>query len=410
MAPASSILGAALVGLLVSPPGARVDRPIERRAPHTIDSVNRVIGDASFVAMFGRAPGPDDPVLLRVAAHLAFAEALLRAADVSHLPAPLRARRAESLDRLRAYRMAGQFPDAEQDTDGWWPTFVDDIGRRCAVAALVEQSAGTAAAFAIDRVFHHAFVADIADPAFDAWVAASGFSREELAILQPTYHHHYREPVWDSSVALESQTGFNLLLPVAGAGSGGDSLGGLATTLRFTNADPWFLPWILAFDGQVGRFPGDHVYYDAHARGGISVSLEPNLKLHWQELGATVGAGVSGISGVDAAALALPADLFWRINFAIRRWPHDPPMHGVSLQLRGRGEPVVLGRARELLWSAAADFMWYWNSEDTRYDVRLSAVGRRLADTTYAGGEIGFGFGTPIRILDRDPNERDWGR
>jgi hypothetical protein len=403
----SPVLGAALVALLGAPPVPSPDRtsPIDASVAATaaLGTVNAVIGDASFVALFERAPGPGDSSLLRIAAHLAYAEALLRAADITHLPAPLRVRRAASLDRLTAYRRAGQFPDGERGSGGWRPTFVDDRGRRCAVAYLVEQSAGTAAAFAIDGAFHHAYVGDIDDPAFEAWVAGSGFTREELAILQPRYSQ--RPVPWTSSVELESQTGFNVMQPVAGATpTGRDPIGGLAALLRFTNADPRFPRWIVAFDGQIGRFSGESAYYDAHARGGRSITWEPYPKLRWQELGATVGAGVNGISGVAPAALALPADLFWRLNLVVRRWPHDPPTQGLSLQLRGRGEAVVLGRAPELLWSAAADYMWYWSADGRRYDVRLSAVARRLAGVTFAGGEIGFDFGTPVRLLNREPS------
>ena len=51
-----------------------------RSAP--IDSVNAVLGDASFVAAFGRPPGPGDSDEVRIRTHLAYVERRLRAVDV----------------------------------------------------------------------------------------------------------------------------------------------------------------------------------------------------------------------------------------------------------------------------------------------------------------------------------------
>src|SRR6185312_2522428 len=96
-------------------------------------------------------------------------------------------RRAALLDALDAYVAAGEFPASETD-HGLLPTFLDSNGVRCAVAHLVETSAGTAAMTALDRDHHNDYIAGLtSDSRFVAWADDSGFTLEELAWIQPSY-------------------------------------------------------------------------------------------------------------------------------------------------------------------------------------------------------------------------------
>src|SRR5512146_2609632 len=110
------------------------------RSPEPIATINPVLGDTSFIRAFGRLPTPADDPTLRVATHLGYVASLLRDRDA---PAPeLRARRARLLDELDRYIAARRFPGNETDR-GLLPSFVDPrTGARCAVAALVEATAG----------------------------------------------------------------------------------------------------------------------------------------------------------------------------------------------------------------------------------------------------------------------------
>ena len=146
-----------------------------------ITTINPELGDESFVATFGRVPTEHDDIALRVATHVGYVARQLRDRDVSH------PRRSALLDALDAYVAAGNFPASETD-HGLLPTFVDPSGVRCAVAHLVETTAGTAAMTALDRDHHNDYIADLAgDPRFVAWAADSGFTLEELAWIQPSY-------------------------------------------------------------------------------------------------------------------------------------------------------------------------------------------------------------------------------
>lgn len=68
------------------------------------------------------------------------AEASLRARDVSHLPPKLQRARRANLGRLRAYRLAGEFPRNTVAPGRRIPIFIDEEGRLCAMAHLVMTS------------------------------------------------------------------------------------------------------------------------------------------------------------------------------------------------------------------------------------------------------------------------------
>jgi hypothetical protein len=146
--------------------------------------VNAVIGDESYVARFGTAPDASVDEDVRIRVHLEHVEALLRAADTGHLTGAQRAERARHLDRLHAYHRAGVFP-RNHSVPGRRPHFIDEDGRPCAVGYLIEQSAGRAAAEAINARHEWSYLPDI--DGIDAWVAASGLSVRELAMIQPGY-------------------------------------------------------------------------------------------------------------------------------------------------------------------------------------------------------------------------------
>jgi len=125
---------------------------------------------------------------IRIRAHLAEVEAELRAADTSHLDPAQRAARAEQIERLRAYRLRGDFPHGSAAQPGpRVPTFIDADGRACAMGALVIESGHREVAEAIARAQNHARVPEIAHPALGPWLEAHGMTLAEATRVQPTY-------------------------------------------------------------------------------------------------------------------------------------------------------------------------------------------------------------------------------
>lgn len=153
---------------------------------HALAGVNAIIGDDSYIARFGTRPGAGVDEDLRLRVHLEYVEKLLRAADTSALSGEQRASRARMLDLLHAYHVRGVFPRNESFSERR-PHFIDANGRICAVGYLIEQTAGRAAAEAINAKFEWAYLLDMDDPALAEWARASGLSAIELAMIQPSY-------------------------------------------------------------------------------------------------------------------------------------------------------------------------------------------------------------------------------
>ncbi|TDN38994.1 hypothetical protein E4631_12535 [Hymenobacter sp. UV11] len=155
--------------------------------------VNAVVGDASYLAFFGEAPTAATPDFLRIQTHLAYAEQLLRQRTPAGLPAAQRQRRAQLLDLLHSYWQAGVFPHNEAPDGQRHPCFIDGTGRICAVGYLVEQTASRAAAERINRRFQYQDITQMRDVALSRWVAGSGLSVADCALIQPTYNFQQPE-------------------------------------------------------------------------------------------------------------------------------------------------------------------------------------------------------------------------
>jgi hypothetical protein len=152
-----------------------------------VAEINAVVGDRSFRETYpaGSPAGASEDV--RIATHLAWALARLRSADTRALPAPARAERARLLDALAGYRLAGRFPRRDDGVRGRRPRFVDGAGTRCAVAHLLDVSAGPDAVARVNAAHEHDYVLDMRSPELSAWAARSGLTLVELAMIQPTY-------------------------------------------------------------------------------------------------------------------------------------------------------------------------------------------------------------------------------
>lgn len=144
------------------------------------DAINVVLGDASWIARHGEPPSASASQTERIQTHLAFVEGRLRSANDPAWSA--------SLHTLAAYRRAGVFPRRTDDSyAGRRPRFIDDRGVHCAVGHLIAASGAPALAVAIDAAHEYAYIDEIPSPALDAWARKHGFTRSELAMIQPGY-------------------------------------------------------------------------------------------------------------------------------------------------------------------------------------------------------------------------------
>ncbi|SFP81970.1 hypothetical protein [Hymenobacter arizonensis] len=155
--------------------------------PLATDQVNVLVGNAGYVAATGHEPeiGTNDDA--RVQAHLAYAERTLRQQTPRYLTPALARRRAHLLDLLHGYWVAGVFPRNHDYPGERRPCFIDRDGRLCAVGFLVAETAGRPVAEGINHAHQYDLIADMKVPALADWVAASGLSKAECALIQPTY-------------------------------------------------------------------------------------------------------------------------------------------------------------------------------------------------------------------------------
>lgn len=150
-------------------------------------TVNALLGDTSFEDKFGSRPTDATDEDLRISTHLEYVEKLLREADVSALSDRLKAKRRLMLDLLREYRTAGVFPRNYDHGDERKPCFIDRDGKICAVGYLIERTAGREIAEAINQKYQYEEILAMNDPVVDGWIAGSGLTKTECALIQPTY-------------------------------------------------------------------------------------------------------------------------------------------------------------------------------------------------------------------------------
>ncbi|MEZ4777049.1 MAG: hypothetical protein R3D00_27990 [Bacteroidia bacterium] len=172
--------------------------------------VNPVIGDISYESKFGHKPDATTDNDLRIRTHLEYVENLLRARDVSDLSVELKSKRNHLLDLLHDYWTKGVFPKNYDYPDQRKPCFIDRDGTICAVGYLIEQTTNRQVAEGINSKFKYDELLAMNDQTVDNWVLASGLTKEECAMIQPTYTYNYISPGYGISSSIIG--GLNLSL------------------------------------------------------------------------------------------------------------------------------------------------------------------------------------------------------
>lgn len=169
-----------------------------------IGPVNPIIGNISFVEKFGKQPDSTTDENLRIKTHLEYVEQILRQKDISDMPVDMQKKRAKLLDLLHDYRTAGNFPKNYDHPNQRKPCFIDKEGNICAVGYLVEQTAGPEVAKKINARYQYAEIYDMDLPALTQWVAQSGLTLKECAMIQPAYDYErdYISPQYGFSTAM----------------------------------------------------------------------------------------------------------------------------------------------------------------------------------------------------------------
>ena len=158
-----------------------------RRSNEIDQTVNAVIGDISFMETFGQQPNNETDENKRLQTHLNYVEKLLRRKDISSLTKNQKQNRHKMLDLLHEYWTAGVFPKNYDYPNQRIPCFIDKDGNICAVGYLIERTSGRQTAEKINSKFKYEYLLAMNDQKVDRWVQSSGLTKEECAMIQPTY-------------------------------------------------------------------------------------------------------------------------------------------------------------------------------------------------------------------------------
>ncbi len=154
---------------------------------NSVQPVNAVIGDQSYFETFDELPDATIDEQTRIRTHLKYVEAMLRQNDDSHLTDEQCVQREKMLDLLHEYWINGVFPKNDSGSSERKPVFIDQNNNVCAVGYLVQQTAGNAFVESINKNFKYAYIPEIEHDGLSNWVAQSGLSLDECAMIQPTY-------------------------------------------------------------------------------------------------------------------------------------------------------------------------------------------------------------------------------
>lgn len=124
-----------------------------------------------------------------VQAHLSSVLPILRTNPVDHLNIEQLNSRLHLIEILDAYRIAGNFPINYYRQERI-PVFIDEHNTHCAVGYLLQHTGYEDVARRIAGTDNYAWVKDIKDQALLEWQEFSGFTLEELKLIQGAYDYY----------------------------------------------------------------------------------------------------------------------------------------------------------------------------------------------------------------------------
>jgi hypothetical protein len=103
------------------------------------------------------------------------------------------------LNELKLYASAGVFPQNTQ-VPGRIPVFIDEIGTHCAVGYLMLKSGAGKLAQKVAAGNNYIYIHQLTDPEFFSWQARSGFTVDELALIQPSYNYQNQVVIEENQI------------------------------------------------------------------------------------------------------------------------------------------------------------------------------------------------------------------
>ena len=176
--------------------------------PYRDSAVNAVLGDESFHSAFDVTPHQVE-YQKRISTHLHYVIDKLSSKE-SRFTGQQHENRVALLEELRSYTEAGEFPKNEH-YEHPRPRFMDPYGNICAVGHLIAETEGLELVKEINENYEYDYLLDMEDERIADWAENHGFTKKELAMIQPAYDwdqpddtEPYSKPMEVSVLALNS--------------------------------------------------------------------------------------------------------------------------------------------------------------------------------------------------------------
>lgn len=128
----------------------------------------------------------------RIKSHLRSVHELVTAFKPTGLTSQQLINRKRGLIALKKYIEAKNFPQNHDFPGIRIPYFIDEHGTPCAVAHIMIESGFESLARKISGLNNHIYLDQVDDSEVAKWVANSGFSLDELRLIQPSYAYRPR--------------------------------------------------------------------------------------------------------------------------------------------------------------------------------------------------------------------------
>lgn len=141
-------------------------------------------------------PNQSTDNILRIKTRLEYVEQLLRQKDVSHLPLTLRNKREYVLDMLHAYRTSEVLSQKHEQGNQAQLSVLGYLIERTAAKRILEQ---------MNQKYQYEKFLATDDQLINDWIVGNGLSKEECAMIQPTYKpmHFTKTKSTITSIAFE---------------------------------------------------------------------------------------------------------------------------------------------------------------------------------------------------------------
>mgnify|MGYP003633622708 CR=1 FL=1 len=149
----------------------------------------------------------------RIASQLELVEELLQSRMPPGQSAELQTRRSAGLKALHEYIRAGMFPRNTRHPDRRQPYFIDDYDVPCAVAHIMIDSGHSELATQIRLTQNTLWLDEMRGPNLMTWVEESGFTLDELRLIQPSYAYSpaFEDPLLEAAYLVNEKAFFKEL-------------------------------------------------------------------------------------------------------------------------------------------------------------------------------------------------------